>query len=108
MTSYVYLSGSGLSIVSTFTQADWLAYSVAVVSLLAGQRSKIVMSKHLSAPAQQPLSYLSLVFSSFADIFIFSVVFNGSQICGIAISLLGPLIQLVYLLSVRDKSVQSA
>ena len=87
-----------------FALVDWIALAAAVASMLLTQRAKIIMAKNLSASAQQPLTYLNMIFGSFADILLFSVVFNSTQIIGIVISLLGPLIQLTYILITRNKS----
>ena len=59
---YLYASGSDMSILGDFTLVDWCAYTIAVISLLMTQRLKISVSKNLSAPAQQPLAYLSIIF----------------------------------------------
>ena len=49
--TYLYASGTDMSILNEFTSIDWCAYVIAVLSLLMFQRLKVSVSRNLSAPA---------------------------------------------------------
>ena len=70
------------------------------------QKNYSLMTQNLNSAACQPVTYLSLVFQNFADIFIFGVTFNQLQMMGIAISVLGPMIQVIKLI-INDKKEDS-
>ena len=95
---YVYLSGGSGGVVYEFKVIDWVAYTVSSVCIVLTQQNFSLMTKNLSSAACQPVMYLSLVFQNLADTFIFGITFNQVQVLGIAISVLGPVIQLARLI----------
>ena len=67
------------------------------------QKYYAMQAKHLTSAAIQPFSYLGLVIQNLTDIFLFSVVFNSSQITGVVIAALGPLLQIAVIVLERKR-----